>query len=76
MFLFCFYDSKFALKSARDQKPRIRNLVVFDLIVVLLLIAGRRILWRPPQRWRSGNVGTMVLELLLVLLLFLKLRGL
>jgi hypothetical protein len=33
-------------------------------------------LWRPPQRWRSGNVGTMVLELLLVLLLFLKLRGL
>ncbi|CAK9217881.1 unnamed protein product [Sphagnum troendelagicum] len=21
--------------------------------------AGRRILWRPPQRWRSGNVGTM-----------------
>jgi hypothetical protein len=76
VFLFCFYDSKLALKSWTDQKPRIRNLVVFDLIVVVLLIAGRRILRRPPQRRRSGNVGTMVLEPLLMLLLFLKLRGL
>jgi hypothetical protein len=113
VFLFCFYDSKLALKSwtdqktknlkpccfyncvhklrilgceyitlacrkknrgRRDQKPR--NLVVFYLIVVLLLIAGRRILWRPPQRWSLEMVWKMLLELLLMLLLFLKLPGL
>ncbi len=32
-------------------------------------------MWRPPQRWRSANVETMVLELPLMLLLFLNCGG-
>jgi hypothetical protein len=69
----------FMIPSSHSNPEQITNrefeTLLFFYLIVVLLNAGRRILWRPPQRWRSGNVGTMVLELLLMLLLFLKLRG-
>jgi hypothetical protein len=53
LFVFMSSSSHSDPEQIRNREFEILNLM--DLIVVVLLIAGRRILWRPPQRWSLGN---------------------